>query len=121
MAKSFMFSDASVRPVLRRGCRKGWKRMGRRPARLTCARAKASDTPGPVRKPDGQRRRTLGGQKSPRGTPGHWHPTKIESRSVAACFPSRAAQCAATRPLNLSLPPSCFSSLLLRTKPALSL
>jgi hypothetical protein len=57
--KSSVFSMKSVRPVLRRGCRKGWKRIGRRPVRLTCARAKSSDRPGPVRRPDRRQERRL--------------------------------------------------------------
>ena len=40
---------------------KGWKRIGRRPARLTCARAESSDRPGPVRRPDRRQERSASG------------------------------------------------------------
>ena len=58
-AKKPMFSSVPDRPVLRRGRRQGWKRIGRRPARLTCVRAKSSDRPGPVRRPDRRQERRL--------------------------------------------------------------
>ena len=45
---------------------------------------------------------------------------KIESRSLVACSPEGRSMCRYPA-LNLSLPPSCYSSLLLRTEPALPL
>ena len=56
--------------------------------RLTCVRAESLCQ---ARSGFGDpNRRQVGGpwiQKPPRGTPGHWHPIKIESRSLASCSP----------------------------------
>src|SRR4051794_25381965 len=64
-----------------------WERVGGRRARLTCVRAESSDRPGPDPETRPPTRTEDLGQKPPRGTPGHWHPIKIESRSLASCSP----------------------------------
>src|SRR5215203_5065447 len=82
-----MFSDVAVRPALRRGCRKGWKRIGRWPdasdlawaetsgkARVRCGDPSADKRGGPWLETAARDARKLAHKK-------------IESRFLASCSP----------------------------------
>src|SRR5215218_7554432 len=60
-----MLSMLIVRPVLRRGRRQGWKRIGRRPDASDPGGPKARPTPGPERRPDRRQERRLSAYRTP--------------------------------------------------------
>src|SRR3954452_20444586 len=63
--KRSTFSAIADRPVLRRGRRQGWKRIGRRPDASDPGGPKARPTPGPERRPDRRQERRLEAYRTP--------------------------------------------------------
>src|SRR3954451_6504324 len=64
-AKRSIMPILAVRPVLRRGRRQGWKRIGRRPDASDPGGPKARPTPGPERRPDRRQERRLEAYRTP--------------------------------------------------------